>query len=240
MNTPTLIAIIALAALIHASFQLGVSILTLLSGHTLGAKARHRKVMGLISSFTLGAMTMTALLLCATAYVVFALFGTFAPPLAWAVACGIMIGVGIAVWVFYYRRDAGTALWVPRPMANMLYGRIKATEYGAEAFSLGLTGVAAEIMFIIAPLLAAGFSLVQLPHYLQPVGIIIYVLIASAPLLAITTLVGGGHRISVIQKWREQNKRFLQVAAGTALFVLGFFIYVNAVLVPVWLQGALK
>ena len=239
MNTFTLIAIIALAAAIHASFQLGVSMLTLLSGHALGAKARHRKVMNLISSFTLGAMVMTTLLLCALAYVVFALYGTFAPPFAWSIACGIMTGVGVAVWVFYYRSSTGTALWVPRPLARMLYGRIKETEYAAEAFSLGLTGVIAEIIFIIAPLLAAAYSLVQLPHYLQPVGIIIYVLIASAPLLAITALVGGGHRISQIQKWREQNKRFMQVAAGSALFVLGFYIYVNAVLAPMWLKGAL-
>lgn len=240
MNTYTLIAIIAFAALIHASFQLGISMLTLLSGHALGAKARHRKVMNLISSFTLGAMVMTTLLLCATAYVVFALYGTFPPPFAWSIACGVMAGIGVAVWVFYYRGSAGTALWIPRPLARMLYGRIKATEYAAEAFSLGLTGVLAEIIFIIAPLIAAAYALVQLPHYLQVVGIIIYVIIATTPLLVVATLVGGGHRISRIQKWREQNKRFLQVAAGTALFVLGFFIYVNAVLSPMWLQGALK
>lgn len=240
MNTLTLIATIALAALIHASFQLGVSMLTLLSGHTLGAKARHRTVMTLISSFTLGAMVMTTLLLCALAYVIFALYGAFAPPVAWSVTCGIMLGIGVAIWFFYYRSSTGTALWVPRPLAQMIHIRIKATDNAAEAFSLGLTGVIAEIVFIIAPLLAASLSLLQLPHYLQVVGIIIYTLIASAPLLVITTLVGGGHRISRIQKWREQNKRFTQVAAGSALFVLGFFIYVNAVLVPMWLQGALK
>lgn len=240
MNAITLIAIIALAALIHASFQLGVSMLTLLSGHALGAKARHRKVINLMSGFTLGAMVMTALLLSTVAYVTFAIYGSFPTTLAWSVACGIMGGVGVAVWIFYYRSSTGTALWIPRPLAHMLHYRIKATEYAAEAFSLGLTGVLAEIVFIIAPLLAAGFSLVQLPHYLQPVGLIMYVLIATTPLLVITTLVGGGHRISRIQKWRQDNKRFMQVAAGSALFVLGFFIYVNAVLSPMWLQGALK
>lgn len=239
MNTLTLIAIIALAALIHASFQLGVSMLTLLSGHALGSKARHRKVLNLISSFSLGAMVMTMLLLCAIAYVAFALYGTFAPPFAWSVACGVMAGIGVAVWIFYYRGSNGTTLWVPRPLARMLYGRIKATEYAAEAFSLGLTGVLAELLFIVAPLTAAAFCLVQLPHYLQIVSIIIYVLVASSPLLVVAVLVGGGHRISRIQKWREQNKRFLQFAAGSALFVLGFYIYVNAVLAPIWLQGAL-
>ena len=146
----------------------------------------------------------------------------------------------MAIWVFYYRSKTGTALWVPRPLARMLYGRIKATDYAAESFSLGLTGVLAEIIFIVAPLIAAGYALVQLPQYMQVAGIIVYVLIASAPLLVVAALVGGGHRISRIQKWREQNRRFTQVAAGSALFVLSFYIYVNAVLAPMWLQGAIK
>ncbi len=240
MNTPTLIAIIAFAALIHASFQLGVSMLTLLSGHALGSKARHRKVLNLMSSFTIGAMVMTALLLSTIAYLALMTYGTFAPPIAWSVACGIMTGVGVAVWVFYYRKGPGTATWVPRPLANALYNRVKQTEYAAEAFSLGLTGVLVEVAFTIAPLLAAGYSLVQLPQYLQLAALIMYILIANAPLLIIITLVGGGHRISRIQKWREQNKRFLQAAAGTALFVLGFFIYVNAVLAPIWLKETLR
>lgn len=235
MNTLTLLAIVALAALIHASFQLSVSMLTLLGGHALGAKAQHRRVMNLMSGFTLGAITMTTLLLCSVAYVAFALYGTFAPALAWSVICGVMAGVGVAVWVFYYRSPAGTTLWVPRPLTQLFYSRIKATDNVTESFSLGLSGVLGEIVFIIAPLTAASFSLVQLPHYLQVAGIIMYVLIASAPLLIITILVGGGHRISRLQKWREQNKRFIQIIAGSALFVLGFFIYVNVVLVPTWL-----
>ena len=48
----------------------------------------------------------------------------------------------------------------------------------------------------------------------------------------VTLMVGGGKKLSRIQKWREQNKRFIQFAAGSALFVLGFFIYANEVVTP--------
>ena len=239
MNATSLLATIALAALIHASFQLSVSMLTLVSGHALGSKARHRRVMNLMSSFSLGAMAMTAVLIAASAHIAFVFFGSHIPVLAWSVVCGLMLGVGVAVWIFYYRRQTGTALWLPRPLAHMLHGRVKATEFGAEAFSLGLTSILAELLFTLAPLLAAAFALVQLPHYLQIVGIIMYVILASLPLLYVTMLVGSGHRLSRIQKWREQNKKFLQVTAGTALFVLGFYLYVNAVLVPTVLKGTL-
>lgn len=233
MNPYTLFAIIALAALIHASFQLSISMLTLVSGHALGAQARHRKVMNLMSSFTLGAMVMTTLLLAAFAYTAFMLFGSYIKPLAWAVLCGLMAGVAVAVWVFYYRKQTGTVLWVPRAFARMVHQRIRTTDQAAEAFSLGLTSVAMEVLFTVAPLGAAAFSLTLLPHYLQIVGVITYVMLASAPLLLLTLLVGGGHKLSRIQKWREQNKRFIQFIAGSALLVLAFFTYAYAVLSPI-------
>ena len=232
MDQATLLAIIALAAAIHASFQLSVSMLTLVSGHALGQKARHRRVMNLMSSFTLGAMTMTTLLLCSLAYLTYVFFGTLSPILAWSVVCGLMAGVGVAVWVFYYRKQGGTALWLPRSFARMIHGRIKATEFGSEAYSLGLTSVLIEILFTLAPLTAAAFALVQLPYHYQIVGIIIYVVTSVFPLFMVTLMVGGGKKLSRIQKWREQNKRFIQFAAGSALFVLGFFIYANEVVTP--------
>ena len=232
MDQATLLAIIALAAAIHASFQLSVSMLTLVSGHALGQKARHRRVMNLMSSFTLGAMTMTTLLLCSLAYLTYVFFGTLIPILAWSVVCGLMAGVGVAVWVFYYRKQGGTALWLPRSFARMIHGRIKASEFGSEAYSLGLTSVLIEILFTLAPLTAAAFALVQLPYHYQIVGIIIYVVTSVFPLFMVTLMVGGGKKLSRIQKWREQNKRFIQFAAGSALFVLGFFIYANEVVTP--------
>lgn len=114
----------------------------------------------------------------------------------------------------------------------MIHGRIKATEFGSEAYSLGLTSVLIEILFTLAPLTAAAFALVQLPYHYQIVGIIIYVVTSVFPLFMVTLMVGGGKKLSRIQKWREQNKRFIQFAAGSALFVLGFFIYANEVVTP--------
>ena len=55
--------IILVAALTHASYQLSVSVLTLLSGHALNRKVSHRRVCGLAGSYTLGALLMTLLLL---------------------------------------------------------------------------------------------------------------------------------------------------------------------------------
>ncbi|MDB5162105.1 MAG: rane protein of unknown function [Candidatus Saccharibacteria bacterium] len=233
MDIASSLAIVTLAALIHASFQLSVSVLTLLSGHAIGAKKTQAKVIRLTFGFVSGVGVMTLLTLSFISLIFLHLFGTEAPQFVWAIACGLLIGVGIAVWFFYYRPEAGTALWIPRGMARHLSERSKATNHSAEAFSLGLASVTSELLFIIAPMVISALVLVQLPGVWQLVGIAIYAIISLLTLVSVWILISSGHRLSEIQKWREKNKRFLQFSAGSALAILGFFVYVCKILTDV-------
>ena len=222
-------AIIALAGLVHASFQLSVSMLTLLSGHTIGSRASHMKVVRRTSSFIWGVIVMTLLLLTFAIYCLQTVFGNVVPPLIWSIGCGLVMGLGIAVWAFYYRKTAGTTLWLPRSAAQFLSRRTKATKSSTEAFSLGMTSVIVESIFIVAPLLICAMAVTQLAPFWQAIGIMLYVLLASLPLLLIGALVGSGHKLSRIQQWRESNKRFLQFAGGSGLLILGLYVYVEHV-----------
>src|SRR5690606_8257248 len=218
------------AALVHASFQLSVSVLTLLSGHAIGAARSHAKLLRTMNGFIAGAIVMTMLLLAS-----FALLASHieTPPqqtAAWTMACGLLIGIGIAVWLVYFRREQGTTLWIPRGLADHLTARTKATKRSAEAFSLGLTSVLGELLFIIAPSAVSALALAALPAVWQLVGIVAYTVISALPLIIVAGLVGGGHKLSRIQKWRASNKHFLQFAAGSSLIVLAGFIYVFEVL----------
>lgn len=230
MDIPSSLAIVTLAALIHASFQLSVSVLTLLSGHAIGAKHSASRVIHLTSGFVFGAGVMTLLSLSFISLIFQHLFANNAPQLLWAVACGLLVGVGVAVWFFYYRREKGTSLWIPRGMARYLSERSKATKHSAEAFALGLTSVVSELLFILAPMIISALVLVQLPGEWQLLGIAIYSIVSLLPLFSIWVLIGSGHPLSSIQKWRESNKHFLQFAAGSALAVLGLFVYVCKIL----------
>jgi hypothetical protein len=230
MDTTSSLAIIVFAAVIHASFQLSVSVLTLMSGHAIGAKRSHAKLLRLTSSFLFGAGVMTMLLLSFTAFVASSVFGNKIPALTWAISCGLLVGLGISVWLFYYRRANGTTLWLPRNMASFLTERSKHTKNTGEAFGLGLSSVIAETLFLLGPVLVSALALVHLAPQWQLVGIIIYTLISLLSLLIVGSLVGSGHTLGGIQKWRESNKHFLQFAAGTGLLVLGFYIYVEQVL----------
>ncbi|MGO3702128.1 MAG: hypothetical protein ACTJG2_03005 [Candidatus Saccharimonadales bacterium] len=229
-------SIIALAAAIHASFQLSISTLTLMSGHTLGKKQSQTRLVKVLGGFLFGAMSMTALLFVGLSYLgEFTLAGGAVPPILWAALCGILFGLGVAVWLFYYRQGKGTMLWIPRGMALYLAERSKRTKSTAEAFALGLASIAGELLFIIAPLGVAVLVSLTLEPVLQVAALLLYVAISLFSLAIVAALVGSGHKISRIQQWREENKRFMQFIAGTSLFVLGFYLYVNEVLLlGVW------
>lgn len=225
---PSLV-IIAFAALIHTSFQLSVSMLTLLSGHAIGSKASHAKLLRLTNGFLLGVTIMTMLLITFTAFLFQHFFGSHVPMVAWAIGCGLLFGLGIAVWAFYYRKEKGTSLWLPRGLARYLSDRTKATKLSAEAFGLGLSSVIAEFIFILAPIVISALVLIQLEPLWQLAGIALYTVISLLSLLIVGGLIGSGHKLSRIQKWREDNKRFLQFIAGSGLLVLGFYVYVDQV-----------
>ena len=229
MNILDSFAIIILAAFTQASFQLSVSILTLMSGHALGRKTAHKRLLRLIAGYVIGIFTMTALLISFGGVVIGTFVSDDIPAYVWAGASGVMIGVGIAVWTFYFRKQRGTALWTPRSMAVYLSSRARATKNSAEAFGLGLVSVIGELLFSIAPIIVASLVIFQLEPVYQLAGILAYAAISILPLLVITALVGGGHSVSKVQKWREQNKAFIQFAAGSTLIILGVYLYVDEI-----------
>jgi hypothetical protein len=232
MTTFGSLAIIALAALIHASFQLSVSVLTLLSSHAIGSKRSQTKVMSLTTSFVAGAALMTILLLTFVSFVLSRLFGSNMPGYLWAVGSSVLVFIGVLVWIFYYRKEKGTSLWIPRGIAKYLSDRTKATNANAEAFGLGLSSILGELLFIAAPIIISALVLIHLQPEWQLVGIGMYAVISLLSLVTVWVLIGSGHTLSRIQRWREANKHFLQFAAGSGLLILGFFVYVNEFLGP--------
>jgi cytochrome c biogenesis protein CcdA len=142
--------------------------------------------------------------------------------------------IGLLVMLFYFNRSRkSTGLWIPRAMAEYLRVRTKKTKRAAEAFTLGAGSVLAEAPFLIAPLMVAIlYSLTSVPstsfNRLAELGI--YSVVSLFPLIIIVAMVGAGHKISTIQRWREDNKLFLQYCAGAGLVILGAFVYVDKVM----------
>jgi hypothetical protein len=224
------LAILLFAALIHAFFQLSISVLTLLSGHSLGRKTAHRRLVNLSTAFITGAAAMTFLLLSAFAWVFDKPQIELLLPALWTITSGAAIGVGISVWLFYNRKNQGTSLWIPRPFARFLHDRAKHGQNVAEAFGLGMTSVFGEIIFVFAPLSIAALIIIQTDVQLQLLSALVYTGVSILPLLIVGVMICRGHKLSHIQRWRESNKRFIQFSAGFGLVIIGLYIFVEQVL----------
>ena len=226
------VAILCFIGLIHASFQLSVSVLTLLGGHSLGRRLAYRRVMGLLCSFVLGALLMTILLTTGLVYYISIIVQhqLITWRLIMAISCGVLASLGVASWLLYYRRGHGTELWLPRSFIAYLSKRSAKTSSRFEAFSLSVSSVIAELPFLIGPFLTASLLIAALPVRLWQAGAIIsYSCLAVSSLGLIIVVVGSGHTIAQVQQWRQRHKHFMQFFSGSSLLVMAVFLAVEYV-----------
>ena len=237
-----ILLVVILAAMVQASFHLSISVLTLLSGHTLSKNKSHLQLTKLSMSLVFGSVFSTILVFSTFAYFAGIFYNIAFSKVAWAVLSGILVASGISTWIFYYRRgeDAqnGTELWVPRSMAKFLNERASKTVHSAEAFSLGAVSVISEILFYFASLAISAILASRVSPAFQFSILAIYVFISNLPIFSIACMISGGHPISEIQAWRNRNKRFMQFSAGLGMIILAF-IAGNVIFVPEFLGVSL-
>lgn len=227
------VMLIAFLAIIHMAFQLGTSVLTLLSGHSLThRRALHR--LGILNlAFIIGVFGTTMLILTLLTSLAVLWIDPSIYTATWLVLFGLAIVVAMLIMVVYYRDGKGTRLWVPRSFASYLTTRAKKTKNGIEALALGVISAIAELPFTGVLLLIAAMTLSTMSSLDSHLLLItIYTLASIMPLVVITILLAGGHRLSTIQRWRESSKTFLQYAAGIGLLVASLFILVFFIIVP--------
>lgn len=221
-NPLTIATLLVIAAFLHASFQLGVSVMTMLSGHALGQKHSHARLLKLCLSYIAGCAVVTFVLLLDAFYVMSAIEQDDA--LLWVVVAAISIAMGLVTALFYFRPKSGL-YWVPQTTLNYLYDRTRKTKSATEAFSLGIITSIVELPFVIAPLLLVAMLLRGNPSFANVGGALGYVFIACLPLLVMFVLLGSGKKISALERWRESQKRFLQVTSGIGLAAIGIYAF---------------
>ncbi|MCL1876505.1 hypothetical protein FWF74_00460 [Candidatus Saccharibacteria bacterium] len=221
---------LAVAALVQVSFALGVSMLTLLSGSVLSNKESAHRLRELSFAYIFGSFAATLTGIITIMYCLFQ-FPYANHDRWWSVLCGITVGAGAVVIMFYYRpgKKTGTQLWLPRRAAEFLCERTKKTTECFEAFILGVASVVLELLFIAAPLIIAANLIINVEFEWQPLTIFSYVFVTILPLVILAICNRRGKKISTFQRWREKNKKFLQISAGTLLIILGLYLFVYKV-----------
>ncbi|HMQ09580.1 MAG TPA: hypothetical protein PKC04_02945 [Candidatus Nanoperiomorbaceae bacterium] len=228
MDTNTLVMAvwlpIAIVAIVQASFSLSISVLTLLSGVSL---ANHRVKRGhgaLMTSFVAGSIVITLALLAGLAWV-FRATGWSDNNFVLMVLISALMTAGFAVLLFYYRYDPkGTRLWLPRRFAERIYAATKRAGSVDRSFLLGGMAVLLEIVFIIFPMTIAAYIASSMTGPAYYLALIVYTVIAVAPQIALAIAYARGYKVGAIQRWREQNKRFLQITAGVLMITLSIYL----------------
>ncbi len=220
------LALLLACALLHASFQLSASVMTLLSGHALGKKRSHARLLKLCGGYVLGNITSVGLLLLSATYIISALIVNTSA-LLWAGLALLGVVTGLVVLSSYYRNSTSSRLWIPLSAADYLYERSKRTKRSFEAFTLGLATGITELPFLAAPLLLTAMILRGNPDSTQLIAAIFYVLLACSPLLLLLALLGGGKKVSALEQWRQNNRLFLQIISGVGIIVISIYGYVT-------------
>lgn len=225
LDTIAPFALVIVAGLFaHACYALSLSMLTLVNSHAIGAATKHTVVMKLSLGYILGSILATLGLLAAITHFFADTIMINERPIGWIVVGVLAMIIGWITLLFYYRRGKGTQLWLPRQTIQAISTRAKRTKTAVHAFGLGVVMVLLELPFLIAPLVIAGAVLGSLPALERSVGLVAYTLAAIMPLIVVTVMIGGGHKLSTIQRWREDNKKFLQYTSGGALILLGIYL----------------
>lgn len=212
------------AAFVHACFQLSVSVLTLLSSHTIGRRLPNRRLLSLSFWYILGVVAAITLLVLGSGSL---LRFIAARDTELAVNLSLVIApvVALMVVLFYYRRGSGTRLWLPRPAAEYISTRAKKTKSSVEAFSLGTSTVFAELPFAVAPLLFVGYTVQAFPGDMWLRLAMVYAMFVALPLIFVAFYLSSGHKLSIVQRWRESAKTFLQWTSAGTLLLLAVYLF---------------
>lgn len=213
------------AVFVHACFQLSVSVLTLLSSHTIGRRLPNSRLLNLNFWYILGSIVTIALLQLGAIALVRAAI-THNATITSVITLTLVPLVALLMTLFYYRRGRGTQLWLPRPAAEYVTTRAKKTKSSIEAFMLGTATAFTELPFIIAPLAITALTLEGFASAKWFTLSLLYALAVCLPLIFVALYLSSGHKISSVQRWREDSKDFLKWTSAAALVLLTVYLAV--------------
>lgn len=212
-----------LAAVVHASLQLGLGSLLLLYHASLGKHIK-KKTRALVSSYIYGIALLICLIVSTCVFIIATTTDGALPAEILGIAVSIMLMLAIIIWFFYYKTKRSTELWLPKTVARYITNRAKLTESNTESFALGMLTALAEMPFSAILMFIAGNAITALPLWVRPIAVLGYMIIAILPLFVLRFFIRHGRTVVDVQKWRVKNKNFLKIMSGIGFMTLAIFI----------------
>lgn len=222
------LGIVILSMLIMASFQLTPGVFSLFYHYSLGQFSK-AKASYLSLFFILGAEIITTCLYLSIYYLTCIFFFDNLHPetsiLFWTIA-GILIALGVISFFFYYRRGAGTQLFIPRKYADALDQSAKSVKTRSDAFMLGALSGTCELAFTLPLYIVTCVEIMRMgaEGFASNLLTVLYILTPVIPLFFIRWKYQSGLNLADIQKSRVHDKGFTR-------FILAFCYIIVAILI---------
>ena len=225
MSFFTSLSILILVSLIQASLQLSSGVF-LIFRHYASGKYSRKKVDSLTLLFLLGAETFATVMFLAIYSFYFSIFYHFPNAelhyFPWVMA-GICIALGIASFLYYYRRKSrGTELFIRRKYAKSLIYRAKNVKTKSDAFMLGCFASIAELIFILPLFILAVVSINEFDVLPRSPFAFLFIISSIIPIIPIIVLYNTGHNIAEIERRRIKDKPFFRFIIPLGYALLAF------------------
>lgn len=209
------LGIVILAMLIMASLQLTPGVFALFYHYALG-KFSKRKASDLTLFFIIGAEIVNALIFMSIYFLLgFFMFGNlgFKNDVFTYILVGITIALALASSFCYYRRGAGTQLFISRRYAKGMDHLASSTSSRTDAMLLGALAGSYELVFSLPLFIIIATIALELTMARQPSNLITiaFVLAPLIPLFIIRWQYQSGHNLADIIRLRIKNKTFTKI-----------------------------
>lgn len=131
----------------------------------------------------------------------------------------------------YFRPGPGTKLFISRKVARQYQTGIKTTKSRSDAFVLGLTTIAPELVFTLPLYILATIEIMRLgPDCFSRAGLIILFAIATILPLIIIHALWQHYNLADFIRFRFKNKAFFRFTLSFAYFAIAVLIIIGALL----------
>lgn len=222
-----LIMLLLVLAMVHSAFQLGISVLTLMSTHVLGRGKKAVRIRPMIATYGAVSILLTFCIMLIVIFGEILLLPPRSQATVWLILALITFAVGSIVMLRYHKPGKGTRLWIAGPIVRYFINRAERARSPLQSAKLASTAIITELPLTLVIFASSALVIIELlpaDYYLT--AIILYSLVVMLPLSIIATMIASGHKVSTIQRWRESNKYFIQYIAAFGLYGAGLYILV--------------
>lgn len=199
--------------------------------HYISGKYSKTKTSDLALFFIFGVETMTALVFMSIYFIICTLSSTpinFSSDIfAWLLA-GILAALSFATFFCYFRRGAGTKLFISRRQARNFINNSTAVKSRSDAFTLGFVSGIPELIFTLPLYLLAVIEIMYLgtTPLSRSALVITYVLVAILPLLIIYIYYRTHHNLADLTRFRTRSKPFFRFFLSLLYLLLAILIII--------------